>query len=166
MTDPTLYSGATFSDCKTFRYKLWRRWDLNKPMILFIGLNPSRANETFNDPTITRAINFAKDWGYGGLFFGNLYAFRTPYPKELIEKLDIAIGPDNDFHLQEMARQSDKVVYAWGSWDFIFGRTFKVKRLFADPWCFGINKDGNPKHPLYLKKTAELINFKSAIANY
>lgn len=165
MIDPTTYSGAIFSDCKTFRYQLWRRWNLSRPMILIIGLNPSRANETYNDPTITRVINFARDMGYGGLFFGNLYAFRTPHPRELIENLDIAIGKENNFHLKLMGGQSQKIVFAWGSWKFISVRSAEVKKLFHEAWCFGINKDGNPKHPLYLKKTAQLIRFQPKTSN-
>lgn len=48
-------------------------------------LNPSTADENVDDPTIRRCINFAKDWGYGGMYVGNLFAFRTAYPKELKE---------------------------------------------------------------------------------
>jgi sec-independent protein translocase protein TatC len=34
---------------------------------MFIGLNPSTADEVKNDPTVRRCINFAITWGYGGL---------------------------------------------------------------------------------------------------
>lgn len=44
---------ATISDDQIYRYKLSRTWDSTKPTILFIGLNPSIANETIDDPTIT-----------------------------------------------------------------------------------------------------------------
>jgi len=38
---------------------------------MIIGLNPSTADENENDPTITRCINFAKSWGYGGVCVTN-----------------------------------------------------------------------------------------------
>lgn len=38
--------GALFSPDRKYRYKLWRRWaGMAKPWCLFIGLNPSTANE-------------------------------------------------------------------------------------------------------------------------
>ena len=70
-------SHATFSSCKKYRYSLFRIWDEDKPLVLFIGLNPSTADEKEDDPTIRRCINFAKQWGYGGLIMGNLFAFRA-----------------------------------------------------------------------------------------
>ena len=46
-------SGACFSNDRIYRYSLWRRWD-NGPTLNFICLNPSTADETRNDPTVTR----------------------------------------------------------------------------------------------------------------
>ena len=54
-------SSALFSECRTYRYALWRVWDESLDSILFIGLNPSTADESHNDPTISRCINFAKN---------------------------------------------------------------------------------------------------------
>jgi hypothetical protein len=42
---------------------------------MIIGLNPSTADENQDDPTITRCINFAKSWGYGGVCVTNLFAY-------------------------------------------------------------------------------------------
>lgn len=56
-------SGAIFSPCREYRYKLWRTWDASKLPLNVIGLNPSTADETKNDPTIRRCIQFAIDWG-------------------------------------------------------------------------------------------------------
>ena len=44
-----------------FRYQLWRIYDENKPLLLFIGLNPSTGSGEEDDPTI-RNLN---------LFFNN-----------------------------------------------------------------------------------------------
>lgn len=60
---------------------------------MFIGLNPSTADESKDDPTIRRCIRFAKDWGYGGLLMMNAFAFRATDPnayllREVCENLD------------------------------------------------------------------------------
>ena len=150
---------AFMSDCGKHRYLLSRIWDENKPMVMFIGLNPSRADHIKNDPTITRCEGFGKSWGYGGLYFANLYSWRTPYPENLIKHLPEAVGPDCNDNLRYMIGFSDKVVCAWGSWKFINERVKEVMTLINEPYCFGLNKDGQPKHPLYLKSTTPLQKF-------
>ncbi len=151
--------GAIFGHNKTHRYSLMRQWDSTKPNILFIGLNPSRADEVFNDPTITRCINFAKDWGYGGLYFANLYSFRTPDPVVLRENLNSAYDLFTDNHLKDMISNAERTVVCWGSWKFIDTRVKKVLSMISEPYCFGVNQDGNPKHPLYLKGDRQLIKY-------
>jgi hypothetical protein len=41
---------AILSECRTYRYELWQIWDESKPYAMFIGLNPSTADETDDDP--------------------------------------------------------------------------------------------------------------------
>jgi len=55
-----IYKNATFSNCRAYRYSLSRIWDKEKKFVLFIGLNPSTANEEADDPTIRRCTNYAK----------------------------------------------------------------------------------------------------------
>ena len=42
------------------RYRLWRIWDEDRPLVLFLLLNPSIGDATQNDPTIKRLIFFAQ----------------------------------------------------------------------------------------------------------
>jgi hypothetical protein len=154
-----LTSTAVISNDTFHRYNLVRVWDLNKPRIMFIGLNPSRADATFNDPTITRCIQFASDWNFGGLYFANLFSFRTPDPSILIQNLHCAKDRLTDYHLKVMIGYSDKVVCAWGSWTFTGERARQVKAFIRKPYCFGLNKDLTPKHPLYLKADTKLQLF-------
>ena len=51
---------AVFSQDRKYRYVLTRVWDKNKPMLVFVGLNPSIADETKDDPTIKKCIKFAQ----------------------------------------------------------------------------------------------------------
>ena len=73
---PLLKSDAVFSPDRLHRYGLWRIWDDDLPKVLFIGLNPSTADELKNDPTIRRCIGYAKDWGYGCLLY------TSPSPRD------------------------------------------------------------------------------------
>ena len=98
-------SGAVFSDCRKYRYALWRMWDENKPLVMIIGLNPSTADETGNDPTITRCISFARSWGYGAVCVTNLFGFRATAPSQLKVYHD-PIGKENDAWVHEMAKEA------------------------------------------------------------
>lgn len=55
-------SSACFSPCRTWRYELLRRWG-GGPTLNVIGLNPSTADETRNDPTDEAAASVTPDDG-------------------------------------------------------------------------------------------------------
>lgn len=153
-------AGATFSPDKTYRFALWRRWDINKPIAMFIGLNPSTANEKKTDPTITRLMGIpgkpglAQRNGFGGFYMMNLYPFVTPYPWEL--EISPHKLPENDLHLYQVSLQCDTIVFCWGNFN-TFGRDAEVMQMFTGAKCFGKNKSGSPKHPLYLAGDTKLI---------
>ena len=138
---------AIISHDNKYRYQLSRVWDDEKPKILFIMLNPSTADADVDDPTIRRVVNFAKSWDYGGVFVGNLYAFRSTDPKGL-KHTDDPVGPENMAHIQSLIGLTDKIVYAWGN-------NQKEPKWLCDlvdtPYCIDISTKGIPKHPLYLK---------------
>lgn len=149
--------GAIFSDCRKYRYVLWRVWDESRPMIAFVGLNPSTANESKNDPTIRRVISMAKGWGYGGVYMLNFFAIVTPCPEELA-KTDDQIG-DNDRYLEEYLAKSEKIVMAYGSFKEAKERAQQVIKMIENCFALHINKDGSPKHPLYVKSDTKLIPY-------
>jgi len=160
-------SGATFNDDRSQRFGLWRVWKPNaKSLLLFIGLNPSTANETRDAPTVRRMINFAKSWGREGLFVGNLFSQVTPYPAALVkdpggDPTQEAYFALNDVALRIMARMSDTVVVGWGD----FGKRFptrvaEVLKLIGGPvHCIKLNQSGEPCHPLYLRSDSQLIRY-------
>ncbi|WP_019025685.1 DUF1643 domain-containing protein [Colwellia piezophila] len=141
---------AKLSECRKYRYALWRIWDETKPCVTIIGLNPSTADEVENDPTITRCINFAKSWGYGGVCMANLFAFRSTLPPDMKASSD-PIGKENDDWLLKLANDSALVVAAWGNDGAYLGRSEQVKNLIPDLHFLKMNKSGEPAHPLYLK---------------
>jgi hypothetical protein len=149
---------AVLSPCRTWRYALERRWGTG-PFVLFVGLNPSTADESVDDPTIRRCIGFAKAWGFGGLLMGNLFAFRATSPRDLCRALD-PVGPDTDVWLGTLSVRASVVVAAWGAHPFALSRSEDVLALLGDDvCCLGTTKSGAPRHPLYLPKTAALSRY-------
>ncbi len=151
-------NGAEFSDDRKYRYVLWRIWDEDKPKVLIIGLNPSKADESVDDPTIRRVKRLAASWGFGGIYMVNLFAWVTPYPEEL-EACNDPVG-ENDHKLKEYYSKCQEVVFAWGATE-TNGRAEKISGMFPNAKCIAKNLDGSPKHPLYVKKEAQLVSYWS-----
>ena len=152
-TGEHMQSGARFSPCGQYRYALWRTWNAALPPVMFIMLNPSTADATHNDPTIRRCIGFARDWGYGGVRVGNLFAWRTPYPQVLRSVAD-PIGRKNDGALLDLADGAALVVAAWGVHGAWQERAQQFRQEFTQPLhALGITKAGEPAHPLRLRRT-------------
>lgn len=159
--DLSIPQGAIFSEDGAFRYCLWRVWSQSRPILMVIGLNPSVASATVSDPTVTRCCVRADREGYGGLFMANLYAFVSTDPKELLNGFDYAIGVDTDRHLQEMIKFSSRQLVAWGSFKPVAYRRDAVLKMIKEPYCLGINVDGNPKHPLYVGYNVPMKKYNS-----
>jgi hypothetical protein len=141
--------GAEFSPDRKHRYTLWRIWDESKPYAMFIGLNPSTADEVKNDPTVTRCLGYAKKWGFGGLYMMNIFAFRSTDPKKLKFVVD-PVGEKNDYWLKKIAKDAGIVVAAWGNHGSFLERAKEVSTLIPKIHCLKLNKNGQPAHPLYL----------------
>jgi hypothetical protein len=154
------FSGAILDHSRRYRFLLWRFWD-DRPRMLFIGLNPSTANELQDDPTVRRLCAFAQSWGYGGLYACNVFSQITPYPKELC--LETAIHPADTHVIKMVVELTSLIVCGWG--DGIekaphgIARANTIKGFLKAPMCFGLATRGNPKHPLYMKKDTELEEY-------
>jgi hypothetical protein len=149
-------TNAIISPCKKYRYALRRIWDESLPLAMFIGLNPSTADATKDDATIRRCIGFAKKWGYGGIQIGNLFAYRSTKPSKL-KSASNPVGQDNDRWLKKLYASSRIVIASWGNSGTLFNRADHVRSLFSNLYCLGITKKGQPKHPLYLRKSIKPI---------
>lgn len=151
-----------FSPCRTYRYELTRTANPEgQGTCVFIGLNPSTADETKDDPTIRRCLGFARQWGCAELLMTNLFAFRATDPRVMKAARD-PVGPDNDDVLMNAVKMGGIVVAAWG----IHGR-----HLARDQWaaqhlgallCLGHTRDASPRHPLYCAAATPLVRFRCA----
>lgn len=158
-----MQKSAIISPCGLYRYHLSRFWGPDECSVCcFIGLNPSTADANLDDPTIRRCINFAKAWGFDGLWMVNLFAFRATKPGDMKGAAD-PVGPDNDDHLGEAIMQASLTIAAWGVHGSYKGRDKQVIARYGHDdriSCLGLTKDGHPKHPLYLKADTKPWKFQ------
>lgn len=160
-------AGAIFGPGRTHRYRLWRAWGNPEHRCCFLMLNPSVADETALDPTVTRCVGFAKRWGFGALDVVNIFALVSTESLGLLNASD-PIGPGNDKAITEVTGAASRVVMAWGSHkkskalaSLVVTRAREVRaalhlansqKVANREWLghLGTNADGMPKHPLYL----------------
>lgn len=171
-------STAVISDDGKHRFALTRL--LNSPTahaVMFVMLNPSTADADTDDPTIRKCIGFAERWGYGKLLVANLYSTRATEPKELThsyvadEFWEDDTWPLAEQWIRKMASEALTVVCAWGAFKspFKWYREMQVGQALAAAGhddgtleCLGRNKDGTPKHPLYLPWDTDLEDYRYA----
>ncbi len=106
---------AKLSSCYTYRYYLTRQWDETLPFVNFIGLNPSTADASINDPTIYKCIRYAKKWAYGGIIMTNLFAYRTKNPSVMLSYEGDKVGQENNKYLLKGKNESALSIAAWGN---------------------------------------------------
>lgn len=149
-----------FSENRVYRYTLWRDWsdlfrnsETGKQFAMFIGLNPSTADETLDDPTIRRCVGFAKRWGYGALCMTNLFAYRTKDPRAM-KKVTAPVGEENNDWLLRVAGEAGIIIAAWGVHGTFLNRDTSVRLLLAEHKekmrVLRFTNGAHPEHPLYV----------------
>ena len=159
--DANVERSAVLSPCRRYRYELTRTWNAwNPDKAVFIGLNPSTADEMTDDPTIRKCIGFAKRWGCGGIVMLNLFAWRSTDPDALRDVAD-PIGPDTDAIIEQHVRNPRvRIIAAWGAHKMAQATPLGVPRAEAllrritdrrDVLALRVTKkSGAPEHPLYV----------------
>ncbi len=160
-----MVSSASFSKCREYRWKLTRFINHSKKELIFIGLNPSIANENDDDPTLRRLVDFANLWGYGSLTVLNLFAKISKSP-ELLKSCKDPVGSKNDFEINKNIAywSTTNLCDLWLGWGVngkIMTRNNEVlnkikKKSSRTPYIIGLTKDGHPRHPLYISKKKTL----------
>lgn len=150
--------GAKFSDCGKYRYALWRIWDRTKPLVMFIGVNPSTANAEADDPTIQSVTRISEHNGYGGFYMMNLFGIISSDPA-ILKSNEVDPMGENLRYISIVNRWCKDVVFAWGT----FKEAKQVCQEFIDAYpnalCIYQTKDGSPTHPLFKKGTSVLQPF-------
>jgi hypothetical protein len=146
-------SVAEYSPCDLYRYSLTRVWDEALPRVMFVMLNPSKATEVQNDPTVERCERRARVLGFGAFRVTNIFAFRATDPKDL-KRAEAPVGVANDAAIRDGVAWADTVVAGWGAHGDHLGRGAEVAALLSELGCqahhLGLSKAGHPRHPLYI----------------
>jgi len=130
---------------------------------MFVGLNPSTADEYQDDRTVAKCKAYARKWGYPGMIMTNLFAFRATDPKDMRRWAE-PVGDMNDFWLDFTARRAKEIVLCWGNHGAYRSRSIRVVSGLLEPYrdklrCLAITKQDEPGHPLYLPMKSTLQPF-------
>jgi hypothetical protein len=94
----------------------------------------------------------------------NLYAYRATNPDHLWDQHD-PVGPLNDHYLTTGLAGAVDVVCAWGKpagRERVAHVTALLRSAGARLLCLGTNKNGSPRHPLYVHGTQTLLDWSAA----
>ncbi|TWT58932.1 hypothetical protein KOR42_23190 [Thalassoglobus neptunius] len=165
-SEPGKVSCAVY-DRATREHRLWlsRVWDEQLPIVAYIGLNPSTADERHNDPTVGRLQKRAKKLKYGGFIMLNAFSLRSTDPRGLKSVAEPNL-PENDEFIRHGCEVADTVVCCWGTHAKLFDRHSELiellRRLGKPVHYLGETLEGFPKHPLYLPYRAGFVQWDLA----
>ena len=120
-----------------YRYFLECCWDENKPQIVWIGLNPSVANQYKLDATLYRVLYYSHKWNFGSFVILNAFAQVDSDPRNLDRVKGVGIA--NDLWIKEYLANCSTVLCAWSNcWR---RRQNELARMM------GVDCRGYPLHP-------------------
>ena len=170
-------SFCLFSKCSSYRWILKRELTSGEKTVLFIGLNPSKANSSFNDRTTLKIMNFCSKWDYKNIYVINLFGLISKSPSQLSKSKD-PIGLNNNLITLMSLRFWQKNIncdlwLGWGDKGRLYGRSSEVLKIIKNLsnlnsnennyseriLCLGTSKKGNPLHPLYIPNESFLKPF-------
>jgi hypothetical protein len=167
--DAYVDAGAEFEGPeRRYRFRLWRFWGTGERFAVWIMLNPSTADEHALDQTLRKVEAFCRAWGYDGFVVVNLFALRSVHPDDLYRMGDRATESvdRNTLTIISAAKGAALVVVGWGTEQIAQQPAQALATHFVNagirPMCLGVNKDGSPKHPLYLPYSTPLQLWKAA----
>lgn len=161
---PGIIGNAEFGEDGIYRYWLRREWDKTKEVVAFVMLNPSEADDKFDDRAVLRCIDFAQQWGFGSLEIVNLFAYCSS-DRTVLKKVDNPVGSKNDQAIQRAALNSDTIIVAWGNDGVLKKRDLEVLHLLReyDLYCMGLTDSKKPKYPARLASSTKYIKYRDGM---
>jgi len=141
------------------------------PRLAVVLKNASTASEERSDPTIGKVEAWARREGFASVEVVNLFARRTPYPKELAKHpYRRMVGPENDRYILAAAKGADLLIAAWGNpngidpglYDRRVGEVLLVLRHFRIHIVGKLTQAGYPRHGLMWNGGVKAAPFKFA----
>ena len=170
-------SFCLFSECGSYRWLLKRELLSGEKTLVFIGLNPSKANSVNNDRTLVRIISFCSRWNYKNIYVINLFGLISSSPSQLLKSKD-PVGKNNNLITLKALEFWRKNIncdlwLGWGDKGQLSRRDHIVLKLIKNfsnissnennhskrILSLGLSKKGNPRHPLYMPNESNLKPF-------
>lgn len=165
----TVHRSALFNASRNSRYWLRRvlenggeEQQTTHKTRVFVGVNPSEADENNDDATVRRLVNcsFKNNNNYNRLLVINLCALVSTKPFSRLPTTDARNIQEISRALQEELdlQQAVEVIYGWGNngpatpplWLTEVLRSLKI----PPPLCFGrTDRQGKPRHPCRLSNS-------------
>lgn len=157
--------GARLSSCGTYRWTLTRTWD-ERPKLVVVMFNPSKADASVDDPTITLLCQIAAHNRFGGIVVVNGIPLRSSSPAEAADMVNTwdkrqawyerdALQA-NLAEIQTQVERAGAVLLAWGAladrcdlwFDHVLEEVTCAMPLSSELYCLGKTAAGYPKHPM------------------
>ena len=170
-------SFCLFSQSRSYRWILKRELLSGKKTVIFIGLNPSKANSFNNDITLIRIINFCSRWVYKNIYIINLFRLISKSPILLSKSKDPIGANNNSITLKSLKFWCENINcdlwLGWGDKGQLNGHDREVLKLIRNFTILksnknnhsrlflslGLSKKGNSLHPLYMPNESFLRPF-------
>ncbi len=100
--------------------------------------------------------NLALQWGWGGFYILNLFAFMSTDKKVMYKEIE-PIGNKNNETISKICSESKSIVLAWGEEKpkLVKSQANKIKTMMTalnkETYCLKENKTSGYKHPCIIK---------------
>ena len=149
-------------NARAYRPALQRDWTepgQHPRAVLWIGMNPARADAVSDDRTCRREQKLSARLGFSCYLKGNILDLMAPDPAQLPDDPDLARSAENLPALRRMVARAEWIILAHGKlaprFRAMVTETHTVLRAGNRPIaCFQFNGDGSPAHTRRLRNAA------------
>ena len=112
-------------------------------------------------PALRRVASWARREGCAAVVVVNLFSLRSTDRNVIAQQCtnDI-VGDRTDETIRATSRDARITLAAWGASKMVRQRSTEVLELLDNPLCAGVNKNGEPRHPLYVPAATALVPYR------
>ena len=151
---------AEYSADGTYLWSYERRWAPGGALC-WVGLNPGPGDhDAGSRPALRRVASWARREGCAAVVVVNLFSLRSTVATSLTAVHDDIVGDRTDETIRAASRDARITLAAWGANKMVRQRSGDVLELLDNPLCAGVNKNGEPRHPLYVPASTALVPYR------
>lgn len=159
-SDAAFVDHAECSADGTYLWSYERRWAPGGALC-WVGLNPGPGDrDAGSRPALRRVASWARREGCAAVVVVNLFSLRSADPRTLQAVDDDVVGDRTNDAIRAASRDAVITLAAWGASKMVRQRSPEVLALLDNPMCVGVNKNGEPRHPLYVPAATALVEYR------